>query len=166
MGATTSANDGHSSDSLRTEEEVLFDPNASGCMLVCSMYQDQRPLKGVVGLLDWRLRGQISKLIINGRITGENGEVVYFPLRYRNAIRHLLFLGLGDSSQSEKKFESTAAEVLERIEKVAKNMRFDRVAISTGSFPFLKGHEKSARKKLSIEVEWTKPFTEAGRNNT
>jgi len=53
------------------------------------------PLEGVTGLVDWRLLGALSRLVIDGFIESRAGECLLFPLGGRLPHRHLLLVGLG-----------------------------------------------------------------------
>jgi hypothetical protein len=37
-------------------------------------FEDQRPLQGPAALLDWRLDGQVTRMMIDGGLTGRAGE--------------------------------------------------------------------------------------------
>ena len=41
-------------------------------VIVAGFFSDVRPLKGLAGEIDWLFNGQISKLILDGKLTGEN----------------------------------------------------------------------------------------------
>ena len=56
---------------------ALDDARAELC--ACSMFVDERPMKGVAALLDWRLAGKLSALVKEGFLTGREGEVVMVP---------------------------------------------------------------------------------------
>jgi len=62
-------------------------------------YQDVRPLRGQAGLLDWRLNGNLSKMILNHRFKGEMGEALLMPSRGRVGAKELLILGMGKSEE-------------------------------------------------------------------
>jgi hypothetical protein len=64
-------------------------------LLVTGFFQDERPLKGTSGLIDWRLNGTISHLVKEGRITGEWQETTLIPSHGRVIPPLILFLGLG-----------------------------------------------------------------------
>jgi len=64
-------------------------------LLVAGFFQDERPLKGTSGLIDWRLNGTISHLVKGGRITGEWQETTLIPSHGRVIPPLILFLGLG-----------------------------------------------------------------------
>jgi hypothetical protein len=63
--------------------------------LCLPFFEDERPFRGTSGLLDWRLRGQLSKLRIRGRIRGRSGERVLLPGRPLTSFDKLFLIGLG-----------------------------------------------------------------------
>lgn len=48
----------------------------SACLFV---FQDERPLRGLAGYLDWRLCGGLSRILLEGRFTGVEGDALLFP---------------------------------------------------------------------------------------
>ena len=66
--------------------------------LVISFFGDERPLRGVAGLCDWRLCGRLSRLLRAGRMSGLRGEVTLMPPPGgRLPFGRLLLFGLGES---------------------------------------------------------------------
>lgn len=63
--------------------------------LALSFFSDERPLRGVGGLVDWRLCGCLSRHIMAGFVTGEDGEQVLVPVGGRLAADRVLLFGLG-----------------------------------------------------------------------
>src|SRR3954462_11322176 len=68
-------------------------------VLACGIFEDERPVRGTAGLLDWRLAGQISRLMQTGFVVGTKGEVVMFPLRPKLPFDKALMFGLGRREQ-------------------------------------------------------------------
>ena len=48
---------------------------------IVTFFEDDRPLRGSAGRADWRLCGQLSRLVSEGRIQGRRGEAVLVPTR-------------------------------------------------------------------------------------
>lgn len=81
-----------------TSEQAFFEGECR--VLVATIHEDERPLQGLAGLLDWRLRGAISQFVRRGVVTGKTGEVVYLPWQLAGRaeserLRHVLLLGVG-----------------------------------------------------------------------
>ena len=136
------------------DDLLLSDGDSNSRVLICSIYEDQRPLKGTAGALDWRLRGFLSRFLKGGRINGKQDELVYIPFEHHGSMRHLLLVGLGPVHGSKDLNEKFSAALLKRVSSTVENMSFKRVAISRSSFPFLS--ESLVKKTLSgVEVEFT-----------
>ncbi len=64
-------------------------------LLTLGFFQDERPLKGAAGWIDWRLNGKLSRFCIEGKLTGEWLEKTLIPSEGRISPRIILLLGLG-----------------------------------------------------------------------
>ena len=67
--------------------------------LAAALYQNERPLRGLAGQLDWHFRGWVSRAIRAGAMSGEPGECVYVPMNRHGRVLHLLFVGGGHSDR-------------------------------------------------------------------
>ena len=63
--------------------------------VVVGLCIDVRPLAGLLGMIDWRLCGRVSRLIERGVITGASGEQVLMPTLGRIAPPRLFVVGWG-----------------------------------------------------------------------
>lgn len=63
--------------------------------LVLLVAEDERPLVGAAGYADWRLCGELSRLLAEGHFTGAPGESLLMPLSGRFPLARLFVLGLG-----------------------------------------------------------------------
>jgi hypothetical protein len=81
---------------LSPELRRLDEANVELC--VCTIWSDERPLRGFAGLLDWRLGGRLSALAKSGFVTGEAGEVLLVPGKPHVPFEKVLVLGLGTRS--------------------------------------------------------------------
>jgi hypothetical protein len=68
---------------------------ASAELLACCVWSDQRPMRGLAGLLDWRLAGRLSLLARDGFLRGEPGELLFVPGRPRLRFEKVLVFGAG-----------------------------------------------------------------------
>lgn len=68
---------------------------ASAEIIVCSVFRDERPLRGLAGLLDWRLAGRLSRLARESFLKGETGETLALPVRPRLPFDKAIVVGLG-----------------------------------------------------------------------
>lgn len=83
------------------------------CLPVLS---DERPLRGAPGLVDFRLCGRISELLVLGHLTGRVHEAVLIPARPRLMAERLLFLGAGPRDALDTpRLRAVLADTLARL---------------------------------------------------
>lgn len=75
--------------SLESIDDLAADTIAIG------LTSDGRPLTGAAGYVDWRLCGHLSKLLLQGVVTGARKEKVLFPTMGRLPTSRLLLFGWG-----------------------------------------------------------------------
>src|SRR3954466_8548833 len=86
-----------SGDVLRTSvDDALFGGSLRG--IIATFHENERPLGGLAGLLDWRFQGAITQCLKAGFLTGKAGECAYFPVTRNGTTFHLLLTGAGKSS--------------------------------------------------------------------
>ena len=69
--------------------------NLPGESVVALYFSDQKPLEGPAALLDWRLDGQLTRMLISGEISGRAGEHVMLQNNGKLAADWVLFVGGG-----------------------------------------------------------------------
>ena len=89
--------------------------------------EDERPLGGAAGFVDWRLCGQLSRLLVDGFFKGTRGESLLLPSNGRIGAPRLVVFGLGPGGEALhpgvlRTALSQAADVLNRA-------RVDSVAL-------------------------------------
>lgn len=57
--------------------------------------EDERPLRGLAGFVDWRLCGSLSKILRLERYTGALGDPLLFPIFRGLSVRRAFCFGLG-----------------------------------------------------------------------
>ena len=73
--------------------------SASVELCACSIWSDERPVRGFAGLLDWRLGGRISRLLKSGFLRGDVGEVLLVPGKPHLPFDKVLVVGLGSAER-------------------------------------------------------------------
>jgi leucyl aminopeptidase len=63
---------------------------------VAACFTEDRPFVGALGLADWRLAGQLSRLRAQGHFEGHRGERLLVATRPRLSMDKLFLLGLGE----------------------------------------------------------------------
>ena len=74
-------------------EEALFSGRVQG--VVTPFYENERPLHGVAGKLDWRFESVASQSLRSGMIFGKPGECIYFPVERAGKVYHWFLIGGG-----------------------------------------------------------------------
>ncbi|MBK8169185.1 MAG: leucyl aminopeptidase [Sandaracinaceae bacterium] len=86
--------------------------------LCIPFFEDERPLCGALGLVDWRMCGHISALIRKGRLNGSAEEVLLIPARPRLPFEKLILFGLGPKHAfTEESFAQCVERMLQTLTK-------------------------------------------------
>ena len=135
--------------------DLLADaPDGPPELLALPFFVDERPLRGAAGLVDWRLCGRLSRLLLADRVAGTFGESTLLPPSRRLPFPKLLLYGLGPS---EKFDEGRYKEAVKGIRQVASRLGLVRYAValpgrSTGMI--------MARRALELWLEGAEPGVE------
>lgn len=73
-----------------------------GEVLACCLFEDERPVRGVAALLDWRLAARLSSRMVRRELTGARGEVALVPGKPRAPFEKLLLFGLGPAAEFDE----------------------------------------------------------------
>lgn len=86
---------------------------------VLPWFEDERPLQGLAGLVDWRMGGRLSTLVREGFCRGHAEESVLLPGHRTLPMRRLVLLGLGSSSSFDREAaESTGERVVDLLDRL------------------------------------------------
>jgi len=87
-----------------------------GQVTLATFFEDVRPLKGSTSLIDWRLNGRLSDLIVKGHISGHYKEALIMPAQGRLATKDIFLFGLGASAEvSEKNLEEGFSTLIDKL---------------------------------------------------
>ncbi len=67
-------------------------------LVVATFFENDRPLRGEAGRVDWRLCGMLSDLLARGALRGSGGEAALIPTFGRLRAPRVLVLGLGSAT--------------------------------------------------------------------
>jgi len=95
-------------------------------VIACSVWRDERPLRGVAGLLDWRLAGRLSALARSGFLLGDLGEVLLVPGRPKLPFEKVLVFGLGMKAAFD---DGVALRTLERLKSALEGLKVKRAVV-------------------------------------
>jgi Cytosol aminopeptidase family, N-terminal domain len=92
---------------------------ASVELCACSIWSDERPVRGFAGLIDWRLGGRISGLLKSGFFRGELGEALLVPGKPHVPFEKVLLIGLGPRSAfGEDRFREGVLHIATALERM------------------------------------------------
>ncbi|MGQ9647752.1 MAG: M17 family peptidase N-terminal domain-containing protein, partial [Thermodesulfobacteriota bacterium] len=125
-------------------------------LLVSGFFEDERPLKGTSGLIDWRLNGRLSHLLKEGRMTGEWQETTLIPSRGRLTPPFILLLGLGKvRDYSTLRLRALFPHLFETL----RNLRSSAICFS---FPANEQYNVDCGKSAEVLLEAMADCLEAG----
>jgi hypothetical protein len=112
--------------------------------LVLFLSEDQRPLQGLLALVDWRLCGRLSRMCLKETVTGSVGEHTLIPTGGRIRAEKLFVIGAGPSASVEDR----AKDLIDEAIVVLKDAQVGTVAIGLPHRAALGYVDEHARKPL------------------
>ncbi|MEE2904466.1 MAG: M17 family peptidase N-terminal domain-containing protein [Myxococcota bacterium] len=107
---------------LRRVDTLNFDA------IVLPIFQEKAQLLGVAGLLDWRLCGRLSRLLVEEKFEGRDKEVILLSYASKIGQKNLFLYGLGPSRKLDA---ATSRDHLIRMLDVAAKSGAKSAAIAT-----------------------------------
>ncbi len=84
-----------------------------------TVFDDHRPPQGLTGLVDWRMCGMVSRMLLNGSISARFRDVTLLPAYSRFPSNRILVFGMGDSAEfSQARAREAAWVMAERLVKL------------------------------------------------
>ncbi|HEY4716682.1 MAG TPA: M17 family peptidase N-terminal domain-containing protein [bacterium] len=85
-------------------------------LFVTTLFNDERPPRGLSGLLDWYSNGKLSNLMMKDMLTGDIGEHVYITGGSRLPLGRFVIFGMGASTNlSQKTYSDISSKIVESI---------------------------------------------------
>ena len=110
----------HAKSDGRLTEPTLANVDALVCnAVVVGVFSDVRPLAGLLGMIDWRLCGRLSRLFEQGVITGADGERILLPTLGRIPAPRLFLYGWGPSTTANQKAAERVAAMINMVDKAS-----------------------------------------------
>ena len=116
-------------------------------LLITALFQDEMPLRGSIGWVDWRLNGRLSRLLIENRLKGEWGERMLIPSEGRISARLILLFGLGEVKGYSY---LSVREIVPFITETLKNLKASRLCFS---LPFDEEYNVDCGKLTEVLLE-------------
>ena len=135
-------------------------------VVACAIWQDERPFRGLAGLLDWRLAGRLSALAKARFLTGERGEVLLVPSqcggRPKLTFDKLLLVGLGPRASFN---DDVARMGFERLQSTLAGLAVKKAVVelpgrSHGEMDAARAADLLAERSATLEQVWTLVDTE------
>ncbi|OFZ80030.1 MAG: hypothetical protein A2583_14730 [Bdellovibrionales bacterium RIFOXYD1_FULL_53_11] len=112
-------------------ERALFENKIQALAVVCQ--ENERPLGGLLGLVDWRFGGVISQSVRTGFITGRTGECCYIPLVKTGKTFHLIVIGAGHAEKHGHRL-APPVESVKALQKNLLSLKLKQTGISRSDF--------------------------------
>lgn len=138
------------------EQVALKADSLPGESVVALYFADQKPLDGPAALLDWRLDGQLTQMLVDGEIQGRAGEHVMLQNNGKLKADWVLFVGGG---KWYGLCEETHASLVKHMLSVAGQAGFKDVSLA------FMPHEEANPKVLQQQVEQALSVVGAGIEN-
>lgn len=122
----------------------------SDAMCLC-LYEEDWPLRGTPGLVDWRVCGHLSRQRESGWITCKPGEVVLIPLSPRLPCDKLLLIGMG--SMEDGLTSARVAGGLHRMFETLEKLKISAAVLHLPGRPDHMPAEEVAEILLSVAEE-------------
>lgn len=130
-------------------------------VIVAGFFHDVRPLKGLLAEIDWLYNGNLSKLIMEGKISGVRGEVLLMGGWRRLAAPKVLAVGLGKRDDlNYNSLKDLSAQIAERLLKLeVSEVAMDILGVESSPLNYMEaaesiiqGLEMGTKGKDSFEV--------------
>lgn len=103
--------------------------NGKTKVLLATCFQNERPLQGLAGRVDWKFGGEISNYLRKGVISGQEGECTYIPLRKNGQLYNLILLGCGLATIPGSRTDRMNVDV-KGLKNNLKSLKLSPIAIS------------------------------------
>lgn len=110
--------------------------------LALALRSDARPLRGAAGLLDWRCCGRLSRLLLDGTMTGSPGEHLLLPGRPFLNSRRIFVFGWGARPNSDQTLDTRLTDMARVLDAAGAS------SIAVSLPPLLPGMEEKLRTHL------------------
>jgi hypothetical protein len=129
-------------------------------ILAIGFFQDERPLKGSSGWIDWRLNGILSHFLIEKRLTGDWKETTLIPSRGRVIPPIILLFGLGKvRDYGYLRLRELSSHLLETL----KNLKTPNICLS---LPYEEHYNVDCGKSAKVLIEGIADCLDSGHSSS
>jgi hypothetical protein len=111
-------------------------------------FEDARPLRGAAALLDWRLNGRLTAMLLAGEISGRFGEQVLVANNGKLAADWALFIGAGRSADLAS---DSGRRLFTHLLEICRRAGFSRVAVGLSASELAKAVDLSREMATLLE---------------
>ncbi|MEK7692491.1 MAG: hypothetical protein AAB425_15860 [Bdellovibrionota bacterium] len=112
-------------------DSALFQGKIRGVAAV--FHENERPLHGLAGWLDWRFHSGLSRFLAAGQLAGKPGECAYLPFERHGTTYHVLLIGAGKTEVAGRRNPVPPESIL-ALRKNLASLRLGPVGISQTDF--------------------------------
>ena len=112
------------------------------------VFENERPLLGLAGWLDWMTHGELHRFAKAGFLTGAKGEICVLPYRRRTFSVEILLVGMGMNVAPGERTPSESLQIPKH--NPLPSLEWNQVCVSSAEYDFF------ASWKSKGEVEWQK----------
>ncbi len=100
-------------------------------LFVATLFEDERPPRGLSGLLDWHLNGRISGFILDDVFAGRFGEKLLFSVYSRLPWERYMLVGMGVHNEiTQERYKEISNVIISSIA----DMKYDSVCCQVPGF--------------------------------
>ena len=96
-------------------------------LVILLHFEDDIPLHGMLGLIDWRINGRLSHLLKENRFAGLAREKLLMPAEHRFKAEKLVIMGLGKRDEFHDDF---IAQIIDFIFDTVREMKSMQICVS------------------------------------
>ncbi|NBU19826.1 hypothetical protein EBS43_00215 [bacterium] len=112
-------------------EQSFFDQDFQ--VLLVTLYENERPLRGLSGKMDWIFHGEISYFLKRGFIQGKSDECILLPIKKNQTSYSLLLVGAGSASHAGKRVK-LPVKTLKKISSHLSSLGAKKIGLSLSDF--------------------------------
>ena len=139
----------HASHEFSSVEQALFHHEFKA--LIVALHENERPLHGLAGRIDWIFQGEISRFLAQGAIQGKLGELTLIPLKKNQHVYFIILMGLGKSENPGHR-RPPPVHTLENLNTHLSSLKLEKVGVSRSDLGQLSAHD--LKKHLSGAPLW------------
>jgi len=141
---------------ISIESELPCDQVSTDLLAIGVFFENAPITQGHIGMLDWRLNGFLSKIILKTQFKRQWMEQALIPCPYRLRAKSVLLLGLGERQEFST---SRQAQYLIEVLKASKKLKLSHVCLSIENLGMSEAEIRSCLEKAKAQFSHLQEFT-------